>query len=145
MNEQDVVEETLRAAGHRVTRPRLLVWRALQSRPHHPISAYDLQSLLEEKGDRLEAASIYRILQTLHELGLVHFVHSANGYIACNQPQSRGCHHHIVCKNCGETAEFTGDIVHEIEHRIASQTGFEVDTHILEFTGICSKCRQDSN
>jgi Fe2+ or Zn2+ uptake regulation protein len=139
MNE--VVEEALRAAGHRVTKPRLLVWQALHSHANRPISAYDLQSLLEENGERLEAASIYRILQTLHDLGLVHFVHSANGYIACRQPETRGCHHHIVCVQCGETAEFTGDIVHEIEHRIAHQTGFEVDTHILEFSGLCTKCR----
>jgi Fe2+ or Zn2+ uptake regulation protein len=139
MNE--MIEEVLRAAGHRVTRPRILVWQALQARPTRPVAAYELQSLLAEEGVRLEPASIYRILQTLYELGLVHFVHSANGYIACRQPQRSGCHHHIVCKDCGDTAEFTGDIVHQIEHRIAEQTGFSVNTHILEFSGLCRKCR----
>ena len=60
-----------------------LVWQH-----HRPIGAYEVLDLLQRDG-RAAPPTVYRALDFLLEIGLVHRIASLNAYVGCIQP-----HHH---------------------------------------------------
>ncbi len=89
----------------RVTRPRVDVVEALDSCPK-AVSAYGLHSLVIERGGRIDVVSVYRILSVLKELGLVHYVGSLDGFLACRLPHEHDSHTmHLVCGSCHRVVE----------------------------------------
>ena len=73
-------------------------------------------------------------------LGLVERLDLPNGrhaYVVC-QPDH---HHHVVCTNCGRSAE-VGDLgLTSITDEVEAQTGFALDSHRIELYGLCPECR----
>jgi Fur family ferric uptake transcriptional regulator len=56
----------------------------------------------------------------------------------------QGHHHHLVCTGCGTVADFTGCDLAALEKRVAGETGFVVDGHILELVGLCRDCQNSA-
>ena len=76
-----VVKE-LRTLGLRVTGSRLSVARVLHDSPS-ALTAKEIHDSVVNAGHKTNLVSVYRILSTLTELGLVHRIGSADGYVAC--------------------------------------------------------------
>lgn len=133
----DEAEGRLRAEGYRVTRARRQVIAILAS-ADRALSPYALLEALVEQ--RPDVVTVYRILELLEHLGLVHRVHSLNGYVACTRLAGGGCHHPLICIRCGRIAECQGEGLHELEARLAGD-GWEVTGHVLEIQGVCPSCR----
>ncbi|MBK7689277.1 MAG: transcriptional repressor [Elusimicrobia bacterium] len=49
-------------------------------------------------------------------------------------------HHHVVCRDCGDTRDVSGCGVKGIEARAARSTGFKIVGHQLSLTGLCPRC-----
>lgn len=102
-----------------------------------------LELIGEAKRRRLGVgrATVFRALEIFEELGLVERIDLPNGthaYVVC-QPSH---HHHVVCTNCGRTAE-VGDLgLDAIADEVRSQTGFVLDSHRIELYGLCEDCRE---
>jgi Fur family ferric uptake transcriptional regulator len=58
-------------------------------------------------------------------------------YELSNKPD----HHHLICNQCAAIEDFSDCAIPELEEDIRSKKGFQVQSHALEFYGICSKCR----
>lgn len=133
--------EKLRREGLRITMPRLQVLRALAS-SDRPANAYTIHAEIHAAGGRIDVVSVYRILNLLHENGLVHRLGAADGYLACGVPHSHEEHtEHLFCRSCGRAFELEVD-ARELEPtlRHVSERGFVPTQVRIEVVGVCAEC-----
>jgi Fe2+ or Zn2+ uptake regulation protein len=68
-------------------------------------------------------------------------VHRADGCHAYF-PASPGHSHAVICSGCGRATEFSGgDDVRPLIERVEEATGFTVDSHLLQLSGLCPDCQ----
>ena len=138
----------LKARGYRQTKPRQLVLTTLDLAPG-ALSPYEIVERIREAGEKGDVASVYRILQTLEENGLVHRVITTGKYrkcllgpeSECHRHQMQHCHHNLVCRTCGRIEEVHCPGLDVIEQAIGSQSPFRIERHALEFSGLCEACQ----
>jgi len=136
----DAATEAARAAQKPLSGTRLAVLKALLG-AHTPQGAYELRDALHEEGLRLQPVQVYRALDALRTLGLVHRVESRNAFIACTA--GPGCREPqlLICSGCGRVAELGDDAVEEVVRVAAARTGFDISHAQIELTGLCPRCR----
>lgn len=112
-----------------------LVWQS-----HKPMGAYDLLPTLAEEGFNSAPPTVYRALDFLLELGLVHRLASLNAFIGCSQPG----HHHqscfLLCSECGIAQELNADTLFDKLNQTAAEQGFVVQQQLTEVVGLCPVC-----
>ena len=94
--------ELLRSADLRVTRPRLAVLEAVQSRPHA-----DTDSIFAAVRTTLPEVSrqaVYDVLAALNAAGLVRRI-QPSGSVARYEARVGDNHHQVVCRGCGAIAD----------------------------------------
>lgn len=131
----------LKGAGLRVTMPRLQVIRAL-ARSNRAMNAQEIHEAIHADQGRIDMVSVYRILQTLLALGIVHRIGLSDGYYACHGV-SREAHdsEHLVCSKCGCVTEASvpqGASAALDEQ--AERLGFRTQEVRIEMLGICGHC-----
>jgi len=107
-----------------------------------PVSPYDIQKVLQEKGQHLNHVTIYRILDLFCLLDLAHKILLLGGFVKCTLGDKEGCHRFMVCRHCGGLQEFADKALCEEENEIAQDLGFRAEHHFSEFFGVCSKCQE---
>jgi len=130
----------LRERGFRITRGRRLVLDALE-RAERPVSPYALHDGLAGRGERVDTVSIYRILETLETTGLAHRVAFSGGYLPCRLEDHPGCHHHLICRECGLVEEVDCPGMSSVERDAATHSRFRIERHLVEFVGLCPDCQ----
>lgn len=142
-NFEDRCIMALRAAGFRITMPRIAILRVLEESPR-ALDAQGIHDLLKARGDRVDLVSVYRTLHTLLEVGLVHHLGVVDAYSACMfAGEHDGQAQHFVCETCGQVTEFL--MPSETEARIARQvedSGFRPKSLRVEILGACARCEQ---
>ena len=108
----------LRARGYKVTQPRKQVLKVL-AQAQKPVSPYDIQKILQEKGQHLNHVTIYRILDLFCLLDLAHRILLLGGFVKCTLGDEEGCHRFMVCRHCGSLQEFADKALCEEENEIA--------------------------
>lgn len=112
-----------------------LVWSS-----HKPVGAYELLELLQRDG-RTAPPTVYRALEFLQQMGLVHRIASLNAYVGCAQPGPPHDGQFFICEACHALAELdVPDITRAIE-RSATASGFTTRRHTVEILGLCPHCR----
>ena len=129
----------LRSRGYRVTEPRKRVLKVL-AEVRSPVSPYDIQEMLQRKGEYLNHVTIYRVLELLCSLNLAHKVLLAGGFVKCTLGECDGCHRFVICRQCGTLREYSDKALCEEENAIAREFGFQAEHHFSEFSGVCSEC-----
>ena len=131
----------LRAAGLRVTKPRLLVYDVLRESGGHR-SADEIAALLADRGDFLPRASVYNVLADLTAAGLLMCADLGPGR-ALYEVAERW-HHHFVCRVCGKVLDVP--CVRGEKPCLdppASLPGTVEEAQVL-FRGVCGRCRTAS-
>lgn len=126
----------LRAAGYRITMPRVQVIRALAD-TNKALSAYAIHEKIISGGGKIDVVSVYRILSTLQEVGLIHHIGVVDGYFPCRMGDGHGKRSEVVVdENSGDVMELRlpAEVVDLIE-RQAREVGFEISTVKIEITG----------
>lgn len=129
--------EVLRGLGLRSTRPRLLVLSALELEGR-PMSPRELASLLEGTMDRV---TVYRVLGSLKEAGLLHRVRGTDGVLRFSLNFSgpgrcEGGHAHFLCELCGRMF-----CLEEVPiPRVKAPPGFRVKGKQFVVYGLCEAC-----
>jgi Fur family zinc uptake transcriptional regulator len=109
-----------------------------------PRSAYDILDGL--RGDGMRAPlQVYRALDKLMEMGLVHRLESLNAFVACADPHDHAGHAHgvtafAICEDCGSVTEFHDDA---IENRLTAwqhSEHFKPEKTTIEIRGHCRDC-----
>ena len=123
----------------RSTRQKRAVWAALNSLEDF-VSAQDLHRVLDQRGEKVSLATVYRVLQAHQEEGLLDVLRPDDGeaiYRLCEREEH---HHHLVCRSCGLTVEFQAPDIESWAGELADQNGFTDVQHTLEIFGYCAKC-----
>lgn len=132
---------TLERAGFRRGGARRAVIDALAAEGC-AVSALELDQRLRDAGRRVGRASVYRALEQLAELGLVHRL-DLGGESACYERTAPGGehHHHMVCDSCGKVLPFEDAALERAVARVTGGRGFEVQGHEIVLHGSCGACR----
>lgn len=136
-----IATSRLRADGQRYTAGRRALVDLLAA-ADHPVT---IPQLLEQRPD-LAQSSVYRNLAVLERAGVVHRVVTSGefGRYELAEDLTRH-HHHLICSNCGDVADFTvpAPVEHELEtalSRAARRAGFRASGHRLDLVGTCASC-----
>jgi len=136
-----VAHAALRSAGLRTGGGRELVLEELAAAGCLR-SAQQLERALAERGQPVSRATVYRTLETLHELALVHRVETGEGVARFELADPTGeHHHHTLCDRCGRVLTFADDDLEEAIERVAERLPFAVDRHDVMLRGVCAECR----
>jgi len=139
---QDAIR-ILQAQGYKITEPRKQVLEVLEE-AQKPLSPYDIQRLLRQKGKYLNHVTIYRILNLFGSLNLAHRVLSSGGFVKCSLGIVEGCHRFMHCRRCGAIHEFADEGLCRKENEFAEKFDFHTKYHLSEFSGLCADCYRNS-
>ncbi|HEY8473101.1 MAG TPA: Fur family transcriptional regulator [Natronosporangium sp.] len=131
--------ELLRAAGLRVTRPRLAVLDVLRDGGH-----LEVDEIATRVRDRLESVStqaVYDVLGALSRAGLARRIEPA-GSPARYEARVGDNHHHVVCRSCGVIADVDCAIGAAPCLDPSNAHGFLVDEAEVTFWGLCPECQE---
>lgn len=110
------------------------------------MGAYALREVLsKEFGRKLTAPTIYRTLDYLCAKGVATRIESRNAYIACWHPEDEHACVLFVCDRCGRSTEVENKRLERMIALDAKNLGFEINRHVLEFSGSCSACQVADN
>lgn len=132
-------EKTLREKGYKLTRPRRQVLEAIE-KAEGPMSPYDIGRMMHGEGRTLDQVTIYRVINLLCSLNLVHRVFSKGGFVRCDLQEEEGCHRFLVCRGCGHLQEFRDEALCRQESQAARKLGFWAEHHVTESSGLCKDC-----
>lgn len=134
-----LLKTTLKEKRLRLSYPRILIYQEL-SQTKSSLSPQELYQSLIKKHRKIGLTSIYRVLELFESLGMAFKViyGSSIKYRLC---ESKGHHHHIVCKGCGNVAEFNFCDISDWSKKVTDSTGYEVTDHQLNFYGYCKACK----
>ncbi|UFU04917.1 Fur family transcriptional regulator [Ruania halotolerans] len=104
-------------------------------------SAQQLHEMLRDRGEGIGLATVYRTMQALAESGDVDVLRNAEGESLYRRCESRGHHHHLVCRRCGATVELDAASVERWAATVGAEHGFTAVEHTAELFGICAACR----
>jgi Fur family ferric uptake transcriptional regulator len=139
-----VSNQELRNAGLRVTLPRLKVLQILENADGAHLSAENVFKALQESGDDVGLATVYRVLTQFESAGLVKRHNFEGGYSVFELDE--GEHHdHMVCVCCGRVEEFFDDTIEKRQQEIVDRAGFQMTEHILTIYGFCKECKNQAS
>ncbi|MDV7340499.1 Fur family transcriptional regulator [Terasakiella sp. A23] len=122
-----------------LTKNQQLVLDCLK-RSDAPQTAYNLLDQLRDEGLRAPP-QIYRALDKLMELELIHKLESLNAFVVCAHDHDHsGFSAFSICNDCGEVAEFELPKVSALLNQWSSRQAFVAETTTIEVRGHCSKC-----
>lgn len=128
----------------RLTPTREAVLRVIWQQ-HRPVGAYAIiDSLAQSAGKRVLPPTVYRALDFLLAMGLIHRLASQNAFIGCPFPARAHSGLFLVCRQCGGAAECTTEGLTGALQATAQRAGFAVETQTVELRGLCSQCQGDT-
>lgn len=106
------------------------------------IGAYDILARLAEKGTRLAPISVYRAIDALLEVGVIHRLESKNAYFACRRLDHRTGRRPIflACEKCNAVQEVDSEGIFETMDRAARAASFQPRVKFVEVSGLCRNC-----
>ena len=136
-----LAEERCAEKGERLTPARLAVYTEMRA-SDRALSAYELIALLEERQERkIAPLTVYRHLDFLMRVGLVHRLQSTHSYLPCDHPDHPHDSQFLLCSSCGHVDEVESSGVGTLLSEIADQHGFRPDNAVVEIEGVCDSCR----
>ena len=131
------MEHQLRAAGLRVTQPRLAVMAVVGKHPHADTNA--VIGLVRERHREVSHQAVYDVLEALTGAGLVRRIQPL-GSVARYESRVDDNHHHVVCRSCGAVADVDCAVGHRpclvpsIDHE------YVIDEAEVIYWGTCPDC-----
>jgi Fur family ferric uptake transcriptional regulator len=138
LTEKGIVQQLTRE-GYRITQPRRAVIRALLEDGGYSSPA-EVQARARMYCPTVGLVTVYRTLDLLVGLGFARRIHTddgCHGYASA----SHGHRHHLVCRHCGTAIEFEGCDLSAFLSRVGQETGFAIESHLLELVGLCTACQ----
>lgn len=100
------------------------------------VKAYDLLDRLKPERGSPKPPTVYRALEFLSKLGLVHRVEALNAFIACNHNHDGDLAEFFICETCNLVEER-----HAHDHTDCKPDGFQISRSVIEHYGTCVSCR----
>ena len=108
------------------------------------LGAYAILDELHDSGFR-SPVQVYRALEKLIELGLVHRLESLNAFVACQQKtcysKSKETIMFTICEICGCVQELVNNGLVHLVRSLEKDIDFLANRSVIELKGICSTCK----
>ena len=127
----------VRAAGLRVTRPRVAVLAAVHAHAHA-----DTESIIDGARRELPEVSsqaVYGVLAALTSAGLVRRIQPM-GSLARYEARTGDNHHHVVCRSCGAIADVDCAVGDAPCLTAGEDGGYAIDEAEVIYWGRCQAC-----
>jgi Fe2+ or Zn2+ uptake regulation protein len=137
----DSLSVRFRQTGLKLTAPRRAVMALLEHRRGQHLSAQEIHDALSAEGVTVNLSSVYRTLNLLMALRLVHRTALSESYSRFGI--EHGEQAHLRCEVCGEASEVSlaGPIdVTRCLQELARKRGFELTRFRVEAEGKCRRC-----
>lgn len=138
------IKQQLSAHNYKLTPQREATVRVLIENEEAHLSAEDVYLLVKEKAPEIGLATVYRTLELLSDLSVIHKLNFGDG-VTRYEFRAEGAehhHHHLICLNCGEVDEIMEDLLTPIESRVEEEYQFQIVDHRLTFHGVCRRCKE---
>jgi len=131
----------LRSSGYRRGAARVTVIDFLE-RQECCLGAQEIHDELRAHGTPVGLASVYRVLDTLAQRGLLQRLDLGDG-VARFEPARTDSdhHHHLVCDDCGRVEAFADDRLERVIRDVERRSGYAVAAHDVVLRGACTDCR----
>ncbi|MFC7442451.1 peroxide-responsive transcriptional repressor PerR [Laceyella putida] len=130
--------EMLKGIGVRMTPQRHAILNYLYSSMGHP-TADEIYKALEGDFPNMSVATVYNNLRVFKEAGLVREL--TYGDASSRFDANMMDHYHVICRDCGKITDFDHPPLFLVEQKAAQSTGYQVESHRMEFYGICPDCQ----
>jgi Fur family zinc uptake transcriptional regulator len=139
----DAAERVSSERGARLTTQRRRVLDVIAS-SHGAIGAYEILDLFDPGGRRPAPVAVYRALDFLIGLGMVHRLASLNAYVVCAAPLREHNAQFLICSACRRIGEIVSPAVDGAIAVAATDADFAIASILVEVTGTCAACREAS-
>jgi Fur family peroxide stress response transcriptional regulator len=138
-SKQQELRQLCRERGLPLTMQRRAILQALACRRDHP-TADRLYEALHEALPALSRTTVYRVLETFVQWGLIQKVESREARAHFDADCRNHCH--LICLKCGQVSDFPGRILAAPQPPKMTEDGFEVIDYTVNLIGYCHRCRQ---
>ena len=130
----------LKERGYKLTPQRRAVLDVI-TLSHNHLTPANIYKRVRQKYPGIGLVTIYRTLRILTKLGLICEVHIGGSCQSYLIRRPLGHHHHLICSSCGKVVDFSDCQLDELAERLSRETGFKIESHLLEFLGRCPDCQ----
>jgi Fur family ferric uptake transcriptional regulator len=139
MTAHSSIVESLRQEGYRLTPQRMMILSIIDDSMSH-ISAEEIHRKVCERYPFVNMSTIYRTLNLLKKLRLISETDMGEGY-GRYELLERHRHHHLICRQCGESFAFEHELLKPLQSRLLENYGFAADVDHFAIFGLCQGCR----
>ena len=139
MNAPATLNEALQSRGHRLTKPRQVVWAVLNDAGGH-LTAEQVTTRAQDYDRGINRASVYRSLTLFVELGLARESNLGTDEAARWELAHPDDHFHLICESCGDVQHHVGDLVEQVRSHLSGGHGFTSRRIELSVVGLCQNC-----
>ncbi len=136
----DSMLRKLREKGYRITPQRLAILKVLAESKGHP-GAEDIYASVKTDFPTTTIATVYKTLAVLKSIGEVLELGFSGDYNRYDGKKP-GPHPHLICIKCRKIVDPDLKSLTEMTAKLASQTGYKLISHRLDFYGICPECQE---
>ncbi|MFA4905273.1 MAG: transcriptional repressor [Candidatus Margulisiibacteriota bacterium] len=129
----------LKDRGFKKTPQRQIILdKFLEMKGH--VSADELFRALRRKYPHLGQSTVFRSIKLLQDAKIASEVNFTGKRRRFEPEHIKGHHDHLVCVNCGKTAEVLDQRIEKLQDDLVRRYRFTPLRHRLEIFGICRKC-----
>ena len=125
----------------RNTVQRQIVLEALKKLSTHP-PIEEIYAVIHNDHPSISKTTVYRNLRQLAENGTIRQISMPDGLERYDGRSDR--HYHFKCKSCGDIFDVDIEYLSDVNDVVQGKHGFQVDEHDIVFTGVCTKCKAQS-
>jgi Fur family ferric uptake transcriptional regulator len=133
------VRDEARKRGVRWTNQRQIIVETFIATDDH-VTAEELHQRVRRLDASVSAATVYRTINLLVEIGVAHKRHFSGGSASFESALTKTHHDHLVCMSCGQITEFVHEPLEVLQDQIAAHHGFRLLHHRMELYGVCRQC-----
>ncbi|MBR2240675.1 MAG: transcriptional repressor [Clostridia bacterium] len=104
-----------------------------------------VQKIYTDLKDKIGMTTIYRIIKSLTERGIVTKIPMENKQGCCYRYdiENEECsnHYHLICEKCNNLVHFESKEIPKVSKEAKKNEDFEIDSNRIVFYGICKNCK----
>ncbi len=123
----------------RMTKQRKTILKVLKNTNSHP-TADTIYEEVKKEIPNISLGTVYRNLNLLADKGKITVINYANDQ--SHYDGNTKNHYHFRCNDCGNVFDLELDLLDKsVNNKVENDTDFIVETHRLEFYGLCPSCQ----
>ena len=134
--EMKILRRLMKRKRFKIT-PQRLELASWIFRVHEHFTVDDITESFKNSGRKVSTATVYRMIQTMQDLGLIIRHDFGKGQFHYEHTPGHEHHDHIICNDCDEVFEFTDTQLERYKEELSLRNHFKMTTHSLHIYGDC--------